>query len=690
MKAFPKNFAGVFANKGDIHFVLPHFQREYRWEEHWKTLWDDAILTHDALPSVSGGARQPEHFLGALVVVPDGTRNGTIPVHRLVDGQQRLTTISLLLCALGEVVHASNPKLAQKIKRLLINDDESGDLRFKLLPTTKNHDRAIYCALIEGKPVPDGASHAAPALGWFKKQVAGALETGRIRDETFFETLAAAFQIVWVELDKDENAYQIFESLNTKGERLGEVDLVRNYIAMRLPSGAQEKVFFEIWAPIEARLNDEKTVGRSGLGELTAFLRHYDAMEAGVLPAEKNIYARFRDAMKARSDADFIAALGEIGRYAALYEGLLRPEKGDNPALRAALNRLNALDISVAYPFLLAVADRHARGEVTAAAFIEAVKILENYLVRRFLVDEPTHFLNKMFAGLAQSVDWSDFPASLPRVLAEKRYPSDARIRQLLPRRELYDRAAVKEKTVMVFERINAHLYAGTDVKVVLDGAPTLEHILPQTLTPWWKNHLGDEAENIAREWRHTPGNLTLVTQSYNSSLSNAPFDEKKAKLIAHGLRLNSDYFTGEIDAWSAEEIQARASWLTEMVLEIWPSFAVETLVVTPQKRVHASPTPPPKAIVIRGERIPTAYWADAMRAVGEFLVRDKADFLMVNQQFSHLIKQEPFERGNYQLSNGWHLTTSWNKEMLLGYSKSLLRFHGVKDDEWSIEEKYG
>jgi len=684
MKAFPKNFAGVFANKGDIHFVLPHFQREYRWEEkHWKTLWDDAILTHDALPSVSGNARDPEHFLGALVVVPDGTRNGTIPVHRLVDGQQRLTTISLLLCALGEEVKVSNPKLSQKIKRLLVNDDESGDLRFKLLPTTKNNDRAIYCALLEGKPAPNGASHALAALQWFKKQVHHALLAGHVGDETFFETLASAFQIVWVELDKDENAYQIFESLNTKGERLGEVDLVRNYIAMRLPSQTQEVVFEEIWAPIEALLNDEKLVGRSGLGELTAFLRHYDAMKSGVLPAEKNIYARFRDDMKTRDEAQFIEALREIGRFAALYEGLLRPDKGDDAGLRRVLNRLNALDISVAYPFLLFVADAHARGEVSATQFVEIAQILENYLVRRFLVDEPTHYLNKMFAALsgASGLDLGA-PDSLRRVLADKRYPSDDRIRGLLPRRELYDRAAVKEKTVMLFERVNAHLYAGSDVKTVLDGSPTLEHILPQTLTEWWKEHLGDEAEAVAREWKHTLGNLTLVTQSYNSSLSNDSFPEKRAKLLAHGLRLNSDFFAAQNDDWDAESIQARAAWLTEKMLEIWPAFEASAF-AAPAKIQYT-----PVALSIRGESLSVNSWRDVLRQIVEWLVRDGANFEILAAEFAWMIRAAPFNHGNYPVSNGWFLNTNWSRESVLTYAPRILIAHGLKVGEWTIEER--
>ena len=164
MKAYPFDFAKVFANRGDIQYVLPHFQREYRWEEkHWKTLWDDAMLTYDALPADENAGHFPEHFLGALVVVPDGTAQGIVPVHRLVDGQQRLTTISLLLCALGNAIQGSHAALSRQIRRLLLNSDIEGDLRFKVLPTTKNNDRAIYSAIIEGQPVPHGASHALPA-----------------------------------------------------------------------------------------------------------------------------------------------------------------------------------------------------------------------------------------------------------------------------------------------------------------------------------------------------------------------------------------------------------------------------------------------------------------------------------------------------------------------------------------------
>ena len=691
MQVYSKKVADVLANVGHIHFVLPHFQREYRWEKHhWQTLWDDAMTTYEALDANRRGerSREPEHFMGALVIVPQGSQNGTIPVHRLVDGQQRLTTLSLMFHALARTIETDETlqkdsdmmDLALKSRALTMNSLTRSDLKFKVLPTSKNNDRAIYCAILQDQPVPAGKSHALPASEFFQAQIKKALASGHIEAGLFFETLASALQIVWVELDKDEDAHQIFESLNTKGQRLGEVDLVRNYIAMRLPSGKQEEVFFEIWAPIEEILDDERMVGRAG--ELTSFLRHYEAMQSGVLPPVDKIYAHFRDEMKPRKGAKFIEELREIKRFAALYDGLLRPDKGTDVGVRQALARLKALDIAVAYPFLLMLADRHSRGEISLKDYLGALQTLENYLVRRFVIDDVKS-LNKVFASLGQSVNFSDLPVSLPAVLSRKNYPSDDKIRQLAPRRNFYGNAAVKEKTVMIFERINAEFYVGTDVIPTLGSAPTIEHLLPQTLTDWWREHLGAEAQQVSDEWLHTLGNLTLVTSSYNSSLSNDSLPEKRAKLRVHGLKINSEYFSADIERWNARAIQGRADWLIEKIIEVWPNFDHSR---APAISVSAKKTP--LAVTIRGVRTPTKYWSDVMRAVGEFLVIDGADFEMLKGQFPHLIADQPTFRMPHDLSNGWFIESHSNTQMKLGYCRKLLKFHGVGDDEWEIEER--
>ena len=671
-----------------MHFILPHFQREYRWEKpQWQTLWDDALTTYDALRASQNGerARQPEHFLGALVIVPQGTSNGTVPVHRLVDGQQRLTTLSLLLCAFARIVADTDDSLAAQARALTTNFYMKGDLKWKILPTTKNNDRAIYCAILEGQPAPEGKSHALPAFEFFQLQLQSALNSGHIEVAPFFEVLTSAFQVVWVELDKDEDAHQIFESLNTKGQRLGEVDLVRNYIAMRLPSGAQEQIFHDIWAPIEAILDDERAVGRSGMGELTSFLRHYDAMQFGALPPQNKIYARFRDEMKQLPREAFVEQLRQLKRFASLYEGLLRPDKGADAALRAGLERLNALDITVAYPFLLMLAERHQRGQLLLLDYVGALQTLENYLVRRFVCGEPTAYLNKMFASLSQSVDFENLPASLPAVLNRKNYPSDDKIRQIAPRRDFYGKTGVREKTIMIFERINAAFYAGTDVLPVIGGTPSIEHILPQTLSAWWHAHLGSEAERIADEWRHTLGNLTLVSGSYNASLSNDSFSEKRDKLRSHGLKLNSEYFgaNANIERWDARAIQARADWLIEKIIEVWPSFEQERTTV----KTAAIPTCAPLSVTIRNISTPTKYYSDVMRAVGEFLVADGADFENLSEKFPHIIAPQATGRMPHQLSNGWFIELHSNTATKKDYCRRLLQFHSVSDDEWSIEE---
>ena len=678
MNADSFKIAKVFSQGGDIHYVLPHFQREYRWQKpHWQTLWDDALATYEAMPEAESEVAPPEHFLGALVVVPDGTANATIPVHKLVDGQQRLTTISLLLRAFSDVVETSHHSLARNARKLLLNADEEDDLRFKVLPTTKNNDRAVYRAVVSGASTSQTSSNIWQAYEFFKKQLQNETELDAAQ---FFQVVTSAFQVVFIELDQNESAHQIFESLNNKGEKLRETDLVRNYIAMRLPVAAQEKAFREEWLPVEELLSDERTVGRSSLGELTAFLRHYDALRTNVLPSEKTIYARFRDASKPLDGHQFLDSLRTLRRYAGFYNELLRPQNLNDDAMTQSVERLAALDISTAYPFLLAMRDHHERGEISSTEFNQGCALLENYLVRRFLVAEQTAYLNKMFAALARSIQWNNFLASLAENLRERNYPSDERMRQSLVTRSLYDKAHSRERIVMVLERINAHLHQGSDVRTVLDGAPTLEHILPQNPSPVWRDDLGEELEDTAREWKHTLGNLTLVTQSYNSSLSNDSFAHKKSRLVAHGLRLNSDYFARPIARWDAAAIQDRAHWLTQQVLEIWPSLI-------PHASAHGeNSTSPPHTLTIESEQFSVASWRDVLRRAGDYLVAHNADFEALHSQLSLLIAQRRFRFANHDLGNGWYLYLNLSARDSLRWMTRLMEAASVEN--WRVETR--
>ncbi|HUY78461.1 MAG TPA: DUF262 domain-containing protein, partial [Ktedonobacterales bacterium] len=246
MKVDNLSIADVFNNGGNIHYVLPHFQRQYTWErKEWQTLWEDALAVYEEYEPEN----PPEHFLGSLVVVDGGRAQGVIPVSTLVDGQQRLTTVSLMLCALRDYALSSDEQLANDIQSMLVNQGRSGDLYLKLLPTTKYNDRNTYrqIALRDGPPNKHSESGIAGASAFFRQELQHQIAQGGLDPLIFFQVLIQCLQVVFITLNRDESPYRIFESLNAKGKPLTQADLVRNYIAMKLPANQQEGVFKSEW-----------------------------------------------------------------------------------------------------------------------------------------------------------------------------------------------------------------------------------------------------------------------------------------------------------------------------------------------------------------------------------------------------------------------------------------------------------
>jgi len=312
-----------------------------------------------------------------------------------VDGQQRLVTISLLLCALDRLVGATHPEVSRRIQKLISNPDEAQDNYFKLLPTKKYGDRAAYAAIVRGETVlPKTESRIPEAFEYLFKELEGRILRGEIEPNRFFIALTNCLQVVFINLDQKERPFEIFESLNAKAKPLSPADLVRNYIAMRLPAKKQEETFEKYWAPIDELLQEKRTVGKSRLGELTAFLRHYLAMLTGLLPNEQHVYERFRDRMeKEFSDTEaFIDEIAVIKRYAEYYNRLLRPIHEPDQVIRTQLKRLNVLEVSTAYPLLLAMYEARFQARINDKEFLEGLETIENYLVRRFVAGEPSNY----------------------------------------------------------------------------------------------------------------------------------------------------------------------------------------------------------------------------------------------------------------------------------------------------------
>ena len=689
MKADSLKISKVFSGGGDIHYVLPHFQRQYSWEENnWKTLLTDAFAIYDEYQP----EKEPEHFLGSLVVINDEPINGVISVFKLVDGQQRLTTISLLLCVLRDLVQETEPKTAKRIQRMLVNSDECGDVHLKILPTNKYGDRDAYKRIILREPLTVTESNIPNAYAYLRKELSRKISSGEIFPEQLYIVLSNCFQVVFIDLNKDESPYKIFESLNAKGKSLSQADLVRNYIAMKLPTSQQEKVFTEQWEKIENLLQERRSVGKSRLGELTAFLRHYLAMCARVLCSEEHIYARFRD----RCETDFSTPLAFINelkalrRFAEYYDKLLRPENEKCQEIKEALTRLNILEIQTAYPFLLAAYDAYESEQINLDDLLELFKVLENYMVRRYICAEKTNYLNTMFPTLWRDIitkveDELSFKEAVKKVLVTKNYPSNRNVQQSIYTTKLYDERNQK-KLYLVLETINRYLSTGTGGFTVLDSHPTIEHILPQKPGEDWQTELGNNLERIYQDYLHTLGNLTLVTQEWNTSLSNSSFLIKKHALANHALQINNEYFSQQLTTWDENSILRRADFLAENFLKIWSEIG-ET---TPLSSLYGSP----KSVTICGDKveIPDKTWRQLMKLTTEWVIKNRSDkFEDARQILSSYFSDNRDGKRNpkdwHQLSNSVWVFQGNSAKGHVSFCRRFLTAVSIPTSEWSIEE---
>ncbi|MEG3837796.1 MULTISPECIES: DUF262 domain-containing HNH endonuclease family protein [unclassified Microcoleus] len=691
MKADSWKIAKVFSSGGEIHYVMPHFQRQYSWEKtEWEVLLKDAIAIYDEYDP----EKEPEHFIGSLVVINDGTR-GIMTAFNLVDGQQRLTTLSLLFLVLRDIIKPTDQKLAKKINKFVVNSDEEGegDVYFKLLPTNKYGDRQAYQAIILEENYKQFTESGIPkAYNYFLPEIESKVKEGELDIGKFFTVLQNCFQLVFIELNKDENPYHIFESLNAKGKPLTQADLVRNYMAMMLPTSQQENAFTKYWEKIEGLLQEKRIVGKSGMGELTAFLRHYLAMETRNLCAESHIYARFRDYCKKLDDQAFVLEIANLLKFAEYYDKLLRPDNEDNENIKIVLLRLNTFDLSTAYPFLLTLYNEYKSQKIDREEFIECLKSLENYLVRRYICGKQTNYLNKMFPSIWKDVEAMKnedeeitLPEALQKVLIAKQYPNDNDVRQSIKSRQLYEKNT--HKICLVIETINRHLSKGKGGFTVLDQKSTIEHILPQTSSEDWENELGGEFQQIYRDYLHTLGNLTLVTPEWNSQLSNSSFLVKKQKLAEHALRINSDYFSQSINRWDEKAILERANFLSIKFIEIWPSLGEHEVFPT---RTSGKP----KLIKICGDEIPLPKqtWRQVTIQCCEWVIKNRSDRFEKARNLlkPHFQENRPDKNsdGNewQKLTNGYWVNLHKPAKDHRKFCRRFLEAVGISEDDWSIE----
>lgn len=548
-----------FMEGADKRYVIPVYQRKYDWKyENCRQLYDD-------LKKIVTDGRN-SHFFGSIVsaVVPNGSK---IEYH-IIDGQQRLTTITLLLLAIRNLivqgkVTTNEGKLDEQIsQRFLISPWASEDDKIKLRPVKS--DREALVKLFGDEEDYDQSSNLTINYKLFYDMV--------MKEEVPVADLYAAIgklEIISITLDQDDNAQLIFESLNSTGLALTEGDKIRNYVLMGLPAQNQTKYYDTYWAKIE----------KCTANDVSGFVRDYLSIKQQVTPTVNNVYRAFKNyAESVALPVDTL--LTDLLRYARFFEKLLTCKSGlKELKLDDCLYRLMRLEIVVTRPFLMEVLRLHQDGKLTTDDVLRIFLITENYLFRRNICKVPTNALNKIFLNLNKEIIRYDNTADdyvskfIYALLSKKesgRFPDDEEFGSALSEKQVYQMRG-KYKAYL-FERFeNYGTVESKDVYMHLDNnIYTIEHIMPQHLTPAWNESLGANAAEIHAAWLHRLANLTLT--GYNPNLSNNTFvekrDAKEGGYKASGLKMNQKIAAKE--TWGLSELEERNKEMLELAMEIW------------------------------------------------------------------------------------------------------------------------
>lgn len=644
--------------EGTSQYVVPLFQRTYSWKEkEWGTLWDD-------LTDLCEEAEPRSHFIGSIVTMPTRSVPEGVAKYLLIDGQQRLTTLFILLAILRDQTKDQGNLAAEIQQTLLTNPFKQGLDTFKLLPT--HADRESFQQIILGQgAVADG--HIGKAKTYFEKKLRSLNSAGL---EKLKSVIVGNLSLVSIVLDADDNPHLIFESLNAKGRPLSHADLIRNYFFMRIHVDRQDSLYGQHWKPMQDELGDD----------LTECIRHFLMKDGDVVKQGEVYFALKERADKSlRSESEVIAYLADIVRFANYYKKLLEPANEENSEIRERMERLNRIEVTTAYPFLLNVYDDYEQGRLTADEFVGILDTLENFMIRRWVCSVPSYGLNKLFPPLyAQARRQSSLIEGIKDVLSGKNYPRDDEFRDRLVTTRLYASGERAAKTKLILERLENQ---AAHREPVPSDKLTVEHVMPQTLTDAWREHLGDDADAAYEQLLHTLGNLTLT--GYNVPLSNNSFAEKQAILADSHIELNK-YFQG-IARWDRDAINARAEQLAEVALDVWPYFSNSEQASAQRDGVTNRK---PAAVVFFGQRIPASTWRDvAQRTMEAMAARDDDNFSLAARQYPRYVAKDSASlRDPRPLANGMFLETHLSAKGLYTLCVQVTEAANISSEDWRVE----
>ncbi len=538
-------------------FTIPIYQRTYSWtERECQQLWNDILRTgqDDSIAA---------HFVGSIVYIAEGIfAVASAPRLLVIDGQQRLTTIALILEALARHLGDEEPVdgfSAKKIRSYyLLNPLEDGDRRFKLLLTQT--DRQSLLSLLQQLPEPQEASVCIKDnFEFFEKQI-----NSLGSDLSPLCKGLAKLVMVDIALNRDQdNPQLIFESMNSTGRELSQADLIRNFILMGLEEDQQTRLYQQHWRPMEVAFGQ-----KAYSTHFDSFMRHYLTLKTGEIPNVRGVYEAFnRHAVVSLDVIGGISALvADMHRYAGYYCAMAL-DKAPVKDLAEAFRDLRDLRVDVAYPFLLQLYDDFSKGILPASEFTQVVRLVEAYVFRRAVCAIPTNSLNKTFATCGRAIHKDRYIESVQAhfltLPSYRRFPSNEEFKRELSTRDLYN----FPRRSYLLRRLENYGHK----EPISVGDYTIEHILPQNpkLSADWQKDLGPEWRRVQETWLHSLGNLTLT--GYNPEYSDRPFHEKRdmqGGLKESPLWLNRGF--GLLDSWNEITIQDRAVRLADHAVKVW------------------------------------------------------------------------------------------------------------------------
>ncbi len=553
MKAEAMKLLDFIGKSQERQFVVPIYQRVYSWEkEQCKQLWDDII-------KIGGNDKMNGHFIGSIlyVRVVDDTHSSPLLI---IDGQQRLTTITLLLIALRN--HSSDEVKRKEIESYLINSDKDGDKKFRLILSESDKDTLLYLIDKDRRKPNEPSLKIVENFELFEEWISK--NTNKL--ETIFKGLDKLI-VVEISLERgNENPQLIFESMNSTGKDLTETDLIRNYILMGLEP-EEQKIFYEkYWRAMEEELKQNEKL-------FNQFVRHYLTIKTRKIPNINKVYVAFKDYRQGDSKK-IEDLLKDLQKYCGYFCQIVFKKEADKD-LNKALGFLVDLEMDVIYPLLLELYSDYSDGVLSKADFIPIIALIESYICRRAVCALGTNSLNKIFPSFTKHIQKNEYFESLKAhfgYLTEKqRFPNNDEFKEHFITIDFYH----FKKNKYFLERLE-----NFDTKEPVDTQKcNIEHIMPQTLTPEWQRDLGENFKAIHEKYLHTIGNLTLT--GYNQEYSNKPFKEKRDMekgFKQSPLRLNQSL--KDLEPFGEEEIKKRANDLADLALKIWtyPKLDAETL----------------------------------------------------------------------------------------------------------------